>query len=143
MIRLPSYVAAHWSDTSGLTQDVRTHQVAQQPSGEWDASRCRNGAPACGWTQPSESSPLVPDLSVFLPTRSLLVFCGDHYSANTHGVEATKRDLVDCSVANRDEALTNEHCVLTKDGPGIERTEDRVSLTFRCPVHEVRAFRLR
>jgi hypothetical protein len=143
MMRLPNYAAAHWCDTSRLIQDVGTRQVAHQPSGEWDASRCSNGAPARGWTQLSESSPLAPDVSVFLPTRSLLVFCGEHYSANTHGVEATKRDLLDCSVANRDEALANEHCVLTKDGPVIERTEDRVSLTFRCPVHELRAFRLR
>jgi alkylated DNA repair protein alkB family protein 6 len=73
---------------------------------------------------------------VFLPRRSLLVFDGALYERYLHGIDATREDVIDATVANRGEfaPATTEL--------SLRREKVRVSLTFRNVRVVRRALRL-
>lgn len=83
-------------------------------------------------------------MSVLLPARSLLCFTGRAYDGYKHGLDAVTVDAVDASVLNRDtpcaQALIScrDSCdsdqgenTLAAPLPGLARTGERISLTFR------------
>jgi alkylated DNA repair protein alkB family protein 6 len=71
---------------------------------------------------------------VFLPRRSLLVFDGALYERYLHGIDATREDVIDATVANRGE--------FAPATTSLRREKVRVSLTFRNVRVVRRALRL-
>ena len=73
---------------------------------------------------------------VFLPRRSLLVFDGALYERYLHGIDATREDVIDATVANRGDVAP------TTTSLSLRREKVRVSLTFRNVRVVRRALRL-
>ena len=73
---------------------------------------------------------------VFLPRRSLLVFDGALYERYLHGIDATREDVIDATVANRGDVAP------TTTPLSLRREKVRVSLTFRNVRVVRRALRL-
>ena len=71
---------------------------------------------------------------VFLPRRSLLVFDGALYERYLHGIDATREDVIDATVANRGDVAPAT--------TSLRRDRVRVSLTFRNVRVVRRALRL-
>ena len=73
---------------------------------------------------------------MFLPRRSLLVFDGALYERYLHGIDATREDVIDATVANRGDVAP------TTTSLSLRREKVRVSLTFRNVRVVRRALRL-